>query len=146
MEKEYRILRANFENLKSQFDSLKKEKQSLLIQLQKLHNLLEQPHGRRKDSKSLAGISTDRGSDNGDTNRDYEVSPSCLREGLDHRIGMDLDDDKSKNMGCTMLNEEPNLLNMGEHVDGSPENWSRVDACGLFDQSCSDSHWWDFWS
>lgn len=148
IEKEYAILKADYDNLTSRYECLKKEKQSLLLQFQKLSDLLEQPHDMSKGRENLVGNSTDGSSDNGDNNNcEHKTNPCCLEEGLDNIYFMGLDENKSRNIGNPCLEEGQELLHRCEQVDGSstsPEKWCRVDPCALLDQSYNDLHWWDF--
>ncbi|KAF8379943.1 hypothetical protein HHK36_027408 [Tetracentron sinense] len=148
LERDYSILRTNFDTLASKFESMKKEKQSLLTQLQKLSDLLEKSQKESRCCGSgLAGNSTDGDSENGDTKCESDVKPRLLLEGSDHRVVVGSDDEKRKNPDYFGKEEEADLLHMAEPTDGSltsPENWCSFDSDGLLDQSCSSSQWWDF--
>ncbi|KAF8379785.1 hypothetical protein HHK36_029234 [Tetracentron sinense] len=128
LERDYSILRANYDTLASQFESLKKEQQSLLIQLQKLRDLLEKPPRVSLNS---------------------EVKPNISWEESDHKMVVYSDDYKTKRAECFEKEEEPDFLNMAEPTDESltsPENWCNFDSGGLFDESCNSLQWWNIWS
>ncbi|XP_042479470.1 homeobox-leucine zipper protein ATHB-12-like [Macadamia integrifolia] len=137
LERDYSLLRDNYDALASKFESLKKEKQSLVVQLQKLNELLEKQHGGSSWSRfDLGGNSTDGDSDNGNARHVAEA-----------KYGLQLEEDEGKIPEC--LGEKEPELNMVEPQDDSltsPENWCSFDSGDLFGQSSTESEWWDFWN
>ncbi|XP_040991701.1 homeobox-leucine zipper protein ATHB-12 [Juglans microcarpa x Juglans regia] len=151
LEREYNILRANYNNLVSMFEVLKKEKQALVVQLQKLNDLMQRPQEERQCCRQEPAANGIRGeSDNGDTATcEYEMKPSLSTERSEHGLGVLTDEDASTKPEYFELEDEPTLLNMVEPTDStlaSPEDWGSLDSEGLFDQSNGNSQWWDFWS
>ncbi|KAM7472334.1 hypothetical protein LguiA_010517 [Lonicera macranthoides] len=134
LEREYNILRANYNALASQFEVLNKEKQSLAAQLQRLRGLMED----RTDAK-LKAIEN--------INGESEVRLGLSLEGSEHGVGVLSDEDSSIKAEYMALDEETDqLLNMVEPVDDSPDNWGSLDSNGLLDESSSSYQWWNFWS
>ncbi|KAK9910114.1 hypothetical protein M0R45_034089 [Rubus argutus] len=146
LERDYSILRANYNNLASRFEVLKKEKQVLVSQLQKMNDMMQRPKEERQniiDGESDNGGDATRSESKGTPN--YQMS----LEKSEHGLGVMSDDDSSIKAEYFGLDEEPNLANFVESADGSltsPEDWGRLNSDDLFDQSSSDYQWWDFWS
>ncbi|XP_010251677.1 PREDICTED: homeobox-leucine zipper protein ATHB-12-like isoform X2 [Nelumbo nucifera] len=147
LERDYSILTANYDALASRFETLKKEKQTLM--LQRLNDILGKPRDENRWCQSTtAANSTDGDSDNGDAKCESDTKPSVLLEAEDQRVVFSSDDENSRSLECFGQEEEPEL-NMAETADGSltsPENWCSFNSGSLFDQPCSGSQWWDFWS
>ncbi|KAK7349397.1 hypothetical protein VNO77_06730 [Canavalia gladiata] len=151
LERDYTILQANYNNLASRFEALKKEKQTLLIQLQKLNDIIQNPlEPSQRCTQVKAANSMDSGSENGATMKcEAEVKPSPSLERSEHGLGVLSDDDTSIKVEYFGMEDEPGLLNFGEHADGSltsPEDWSTFESNDLLGQSTDDYQWWDFWS
>ncbi|KAK7275413.1 hypothetical protein RIF29_16529 [Crotalaria pallida] len=155
LERDYNILRSNYNNLVSKFDALKKEKQALLLQLQKLNDIIQKPQEQAQSSTSTqvvkAANSMDSESENGDTIKcEAEVKLSPSMERSEHVLGVLSDDDTSIKVAYFGMEDEPSLLNFVDHADGgsltSPEEWSTFESDDLLAQSTSDFQWWDFWS
>ncbi|KAL1367085.1 hypothetical protein HN51_021153 [Arachis hypogaea] len=159
LERDYTILRNNYNNLASRFESLKKEKQALLIQLQKLNDLIQKPSMEKKTQ------SMDSESENGDTTKsgsELKVKPisqsSMAARSSEHAVlcggggggGGALSDDDTSIKVEYFGNLEDGLVNFAhDHGDGSltsPEDWGHFDSDDLLGQSTSDYQWWDFWS
>ncbi|XP_059634427.1 homeobox-leucine zipper protein ATHB-12-like [Cornus florida] len=150
LERDYSILRANYNTLASQFEILKKEKQSLVIQLQKLNDLVDKSQeGSQCCSKEAGENRTEGKSNSGDDKSEFEVKPSLSIERSDHGVGVLSDDDSSIRAEYFGLDEEPDLLSFVEPADGSltsPENWGSLNSNDCYDQSNNSYHWWDFWT
>ncbi|KAI4355286.1 hypothetical protein L6164_004075 [Bauhinia variegata] len=151
LEQDYSILRANYNSLLSRFDAVKKEKQALLIQLQKLNDLIQKPQEQiQRCAQVKAANSMDSESENGDNTKcQPELNPSPSMERSEHLHGVLSDDDSSIKAEYFGLEDEPSLLNLVEHADGSltsPEDWGTVESNVLLGQSTSDYQWWDFWT
>ncbi|GMY09056.1 homeobox-leucine zipper protein ATHB-12-like [Fagus crenata] len=151
LERDYSLLRANYNNLASMFEAMKKEKQDLVVQLQKLTDLMQRPKEERKCCVEGVAVNSIQGeSDSGDTNKcESEMKPSLSMEISEHGGGVLSDEDSNIKAEYFGLEEEPNLLNMVVPADGSltsPENWGSLNSDVLFDQSNSNNQWWDFWS
>ncbi|GKU89015.1 hypothetical protein SLEP1_g3212 [Rubroshorea leprosula] len=147
MEKEYRILRANYDSLASRFESLKKEKQSLLVQLQKLSELLVKPDVN-KNSKDLEGSSRDGRLENGDEDSKAEAKLGILHVGLEKKGSLGSKIENVKDIDHEG-HEAQELRNMDEYADGSlvlPEKWYGFDAGSINDQSYNSSNWLNFWT
>lgn len=116
--------------------------------MQKLRDQLEKPgEDNRWCGFDLSGNNTEGNSDNRDARCEAEVKSSLPLEVEDCRVLIHSDDKNSKNLEC--FGEEEPDLNIAEPADGSltsSENWCSFDSGGLFDQSYSDSQWWDVWS
>ncbi|KAK9291255.1 hypothetical protein L1049_009443 [Liquidambar formosana] len=140
IEREYNILKANYDTLTSRFESLKKENQSLVSQLQTLRNLL----GKTRGSTNLRFEQT-RNISNGeckkeDTNSESKEKPGLLLECYNHNIDMSSDDVNSQNLDC--IREETDILNNVEHIEGlltSSRTWSSY----FLDQSSCSSQLWE---
>ncbi|XVF12738.1 hypothetical protein REPUB_Repub08aG0145400 [Reevesia pubescens] len=151
IEQDYRTLRANYDNLASRFESLKKEKQSLILQMQKLSELLAEPHDINKGSKDLDGSSTGGGSEYGDTKcePEAEAEPTFQQPGLEDRgfqLGLQIEKDKDIEQA-----EQPGeeFLGMDEYRNDSPastEKFYGFDSADMFDHSCNNSQWLNFWT
>ncbi|KAJ1378033.1 Leucine zipper, homeobox-associated [Sesbania bispinosa] len=152
LERDYSMLLSNYNNLASRFETLKKEKQTLLIQLQKLNGLIQKPLEEQSQSSTQvkAANSMDSESENGATIKcEAEVKPSPSMERSEHVLSVLSDDDTSIKVEYFGLEDEPGLLNFGEHADGSltsPEEWGAFDSNDLLGHSTGDYQWWDFWS
>ena len=151
LERDYSILRGDYNNLASTFEALKKEKQALVVQLQKLNDLMQRPQEERQCcSEGLVANSIQGELDNGDTTKcESETKPSLSTERSEHGAGVLSDEDSNIKAEYFTLEDEPSLLNMVEPADGSltsSEDWSSLNSDGLFDQSNSNNQWWDFWS
>ncbi|KAK9274870.1 hypothetical protein L1049_022124 [Liquidambar formosana] len=140
IEREYNILKANYDALTSTFESLKKENQSLVSQLQTLRNLL----GKTRGSTNLRFEQTINSSDGEckieDTNSESKEKPGLLLERYNHNIDMPSDDANSQNLDC--FQEETDILNNVEHVDGlstSSGTWSSY----FLGQSSYGSQLWE---
>nr|AIA57938.1 homeobox 12 [Jatropha curcas] len=146
LERDYSVLRANYNNLASRFETLKKEKQALAIRLQKLNELIEKP---REEGECCGEQETGVNSSEGESEAKGVISSfERSRNGL----GVASDEDSSIKVEYFGLEEEPdnNLISMVEAADGSltsQEDWRSLESDGLFDQSNSGSdQWWDFWA
>ncbi|XWS61396.1 hypothetical protein CRYUN_Cryun07bG0122700 [Craigia yunnanensis] len=151
IEQDYRTLMANYNNLASRFESLKKEKQSLVLQMQKLSELLAEPHDINKVSKAdLDGSSTGGGSEYGDTKcePEAEAQPSFQQAGLEDRgfLGLQIEKDRDTEHAGQPGEE---FLSMDEYRNespASPEKLYGFDSADMFDHSCSNSQWFNFWT
>uniref|UniRef100_A0A2P2JDM9 Homeobox-leucine zipper protein n=2 Tax=Rhizophora mucronata TaxID=61149 RepID=A0A2P2JDM9_RHIMU len=149
LERDYSILRANYNSLASRFENLKKEKQALVLQLQKLNALMQKPREEGQCCGQDAGLnSSEAESDNGDTFKyETEVKPSVSLERSEHGLGILSDEVSSIKAEYFGLDEEPNLMSIVEPAESltSQEDWGNLDSDGLFNQSSSGCQWWDFW-
>ncbi|KAH8488871.1 hypothetical protein Peur_059505 [Populus x canadensis] len=151
LERDYGMLRANYNSLASRFETLKKEKQALAIQLQKLNDLMKKPGEEGECCGQGAAVNSSEGeSENGDTTKgESETKPRLSIEQPEHGLEVLSDEDSSIKADYFELEEEPNLMSMVEPADGSltsQEDWGSLDSDGLFDQSSSGYQWWDFWA
>ncbi|XP_022722991.1 homeobox-leucine zipper protein ATHB-12-like [Durio zibethinus] len=147
IEQDYRTLKANYDSLASRFESLMKEKQSLILQVQKLSELLEEPHDINKVSKpGPDGNRTDGGSEYGDTKceREAEAQPSFQQAGVEDMgfFGLQIEKDKDIEHAGQPLEEFPS---MNDSL-ASPEKLYGFDSADMFDHSCSNSVWFNFWT
>ncbi|KAL5567694.1 hypothetical protein UlMin_024269 [Ulmus minor] len=143
IEKDFKVLRANYESLASQFESLKQEKQNLLIQLQKLNDLLINSDEEKEMNNGLEGNSQKQGgSSNRATNFEGETKLSS-QEGLEHQANnINNNGGELKEQGCELLNTSQ----QAEASSALLENWYRFDQGGLLDQSYGSSQWLNFWT
>ncbi|KAG6784901.1 hypothetical protein POTOM_010612 [Populus tomentosa] len=151
LERDFSILRANYNSLASRFETLKKEKQALVIQLQKINDLMKKPGEEGECCGQGPAVNSIEGkSENADTTMgESETNPRLSIERPEHGLGVLSDEDSSIKAEYFELEEEPNLISMVEPADGSltsQEDWGSLDSDGLFDQSSSDYQWWDFWA
>ncbi|ESQ43884.1 hypothetical protein EUTSA_v10006221mg [Eutrema salsugineum] len=144
LEKEYSILRANYNNLASQFEIMKKEKQALVSELQRLNEEMqtskEERHHPEYCGDQGVALSSSTESDNG----------KCeLEVRLNQGVVMCNDDIKTEYFG---FEEETNheLMNIVEQADDScltsSDDWRGFNSDSLLNQSSSNYPWWDFWS
>ncbi|XP_074319912.1 homeobox-leucine zipper protein ATHB-12-like [Silene latifolia] len=148
IEKNYRVLKSNYDNLKARLEAVRRDKENLLTQLQELRRVANISQDERSEHEEL--VTNNQEIKEEHTNKDAELGTkiSSLQEEIDHQGVVYSDDDKSGNMAY-LGQEEPELLNMSENIDGSiisPVKWCSFDAGSLFDQSSSTSHWWESWS
>lgn len=140
LERDYSILKSNYDNLASQYEALKKEKQSLLIQLQKLKEIESDNRCsviKKNEMEGMPSLSFDLSSQHGTNGvmSDDDIDSSIRADYLG------LDDDA-----------EYHLLKIVETGDSSltsPENWGCLDDDGILNHqpnSSSYDQWWDFWS
>lgn len=157
LERDYSILKSNYDNLASLYESLKKEKQSLLIQLQKLNDVMQKEGGKYccRQEINLIGFESDNRGDDATKNKEIDGRPSLSFDLSEHGAnGVISDDDSSIKADYLGLDEDADhhLLKMVEAGDSSltsPENWGCLEEDGLLDQppnSSSYDQWWDFWS
>ncbi|GAV72153.1 Homeobox domain-containing protein/HALZ domain-containing protein [Cephalotus follicularis] len=151
LERDYSVLRANFNSLASRFDALRKEKQALVVQLQKLNDVTQKP----LEDEQCCGHDVPANSidseldDEGTTRWESEVKGNLSLKRTEHKAGVLSADDRSIKAEYFGLEDEPNLISMVEPAGSyltSPEDWSNLDSDGLFDQSSASFQWWDFWS
>ncbi|XP_048140858.1 homeobox-leucine zipper protein ATHB-12 [Rhodamnia argentea] len=149
LDRDFAILRANYNALYSRFESLKKEKQSLITQIDKLNRLIEKPQEDSQSSRhDSATNSIDRESGNGEPKHE-DSQPAVLPDKSVRLMGIPCEDDYFG------LEGEQSLLNMAEPdpepapADSSltsPEHWGSLETDDLLNQSSGSSQWWDFWS
>lgn len=149
LERDYGVLRANYDDLASRFKELNKENQALQMQLQKLNDQMTKSGERNQ-------------SDGGDeTKCNFDLNPTMSLEddisikaesfGLNEKLNpislsLERSEYKADYFG---LEEKPELLSLVGPTDStlaSPENWGSLDSENLIDQSGSNCHWWDVWS
>ncbi|XVE64468.1 hypothetical protein DITRI_Ditri07aG0103200 [Diplodiscus trichospermus] len=145
IEQDYRTLRADYDNLASKFESLKKEKQSLILQMQNLSELLAESQDKGLDGSSKGG-----GSDYGDTKCEPEAEPNTASQqaGMEDREFLGLQIEKDRDIEHA---EQPGeeLLSMDEYRNNSPASPEKLygfDSADMFDHSCSNSQWFNFWT
>ncbi|KAE9615348.1 hypothetical protein Lal_00048083 [Lupinus albus] len=127
LDRDYNILRSNYDNLASNFEALKKEKQALLVQLQKLNDIID----KRKPQEQVQSSSS----------KQVKAANSMVSEPENGDTSI-----KVEHFG---IEDEPGLFNFVEHAEGSltsPEELTTFDSDDLLAQSTSDFQWWDFWS
>ncbi|XP_068651174.1 homeobox-leucine zipper protein ATHB-7-like [Aristolochia californica] len=145
IEREYNVLRANYDALAASFESLKKEKLGLVKQLQKLREPLEKSQG--------GGENANRSTTS--TGREAEVSRCDVESKKPvEEAGVDLGALVfSEGESCRSLErfgpEEVDLITMTEPAHSSitwPNDWVDIDSGSFSDQSCNTMEWWDFWA
>ncbi|GAB4844636.1 hypothetical protein Ancab_038038 [Ancistrocladus abbreviatus] len=154
IERDYSILRANYNALASRYENLKKEKQTLVIQLQKLSNTVgkTESEGRCCKAAGAAGTSIDHPVVNEDDkkNESEELNPSSLPlEGSEYGAAILSDDGCSKSTNYFEMEQDTDLLTMVEPACSSltsDEDWQDLHSDDLFNRSPSSCQWWDFWS
>lgn len=114
IEQDYKVLKANYDNLYAKTESLMREKQSLQMQLK---NLLE---------NSL------------DENVEYKEIPCCPNSERKDPNGVIHADDEEK-IGNRLEQEEGG----DSSPMASTETWCNLCSDALFDQSCDTSNWWE---
>ncbi|XP_065860085.1 homeobox-leucine zipper protein ATHB-12-like [Euphorbia lathyris] len=135
LERDFTILRANYNSLASRFENLKKEKQALTIQLQKLNDLMQKSGGEEREC--CAGANTSEGeSENGEGRKCQSEEKGSLIEEESSII-------KAEYFG---LEEEANLMSIGDGSLTSQEDWGTLESDALFDHSNNGCQWWDFWA
>lgn len=111
--------------------------------MQELRSVVEKSHDKENGCKDVAA------KENGEIAAGVTEKSSSLQEEMDNQGALYSDDDKSGNM-IYLGPEEPDLMKVREHIDGSiispPVKWCSFDAGSLFDQTNSSSHWWDNWT
>ncbi|KAJ4835908.1 hypothetical protein Tsubulata_006172 [Turnera subulata] len=145
IEKDYKTLRANYDNLVSCFESLKNEKQSLLAQLQKLSEMMGLSSEDCRNSRDPEGGNTSTSSNYGNTNCETGAAGPGPENG---RIGSS-QDDVSIQMEHSAQQDHRELQGRGNYVDDSlesPETWYIFGSGGQFEQSSNSSYWLNFWS
>lgn len=122
----------------------------MLKQLQKLNDLIQKPKEQAQCCTQIKPAnSMDSESENGDPVKgepEVKLSPSMERS--EHILGVLSDDDSTIKAEYFGLEDEPALLNFGEHDDSltSAEDWGTLDSDDILAQSGSGYQWWDFWS
>lgn len=152
IEQDYRTLRANYDNLESRFESLKKEKQSLMLQMQKLSELVAEPDEINNVSKAGGldhGSSTGCGSEYGEAQQfSFQLA------GLEEKGFLGLQIEKDKDMEAAAGAGQPSgreeFLSVVDEYrkesPASPENLYGFDSADMFDHSCSNPQWLNFWT
>ncbi|KAK6122542.1 hypothetical protein DH2020_020381 [Rehmannia glutinosa] len=133
IEREYSMLKSNYDKLASQFEAMRKENQNLLIQVQRLRKMADKRDGDKNDDKNNITLAT---SENPrfllDINNSHELCmPSC----------------SDLNGKVDYLEQETDVLNMARIVEGSlasPENGCSFESCTFLDNTGSGPQWWDF--
>ncbi|KAL5710178.1 hypothetical protein ACHQM5_020775 [Ranunculus cassubicifolius] len=146
LERDFNLLKANYDALSTQFESIKKEKQMLLLQLQKLNELGKKPN----EESLLDGNSTDDESENAIAKHDEpEQKPAVSFEGSDFQMAQYSDDENNHNMYLGE-GEEADLMNVMDPTNpilSSQRNWSTFNSDDtVLDESGSTSQWWEIWS
>ncbi|KAL2527520.1 homeobox-leucine zipper protein ATHB-12-like [Abeliophyllum distichum] len=113
IEHDYKVLKANYDDLYVQSESLMREKQSLRMQLQELKNLLKNPLERDAELEEKPG---------------WPVEPN----------GVINADDEEKISNYIGQGEEGDSTPLA-----SSETWCNLCSGDLFDQSCDTSNWWE---
>ncbi|KAL3517327.1 hypothetical protein ACH5RR_024229 [Cinchona calisaya] len=166
LERDYSLLRSDYDNLASQFESLKKDKHSLLVQLQKLNDLIDksEKEGQEASDADEPGVvsSIDNGAAGNAENCTelIDVQPSMYFERSEYGLVSNVlvlsdDDDENIRTNPDYLGLEEGateqVFNIAEPADSSltsAEEWGRcLDSDALLeDQPSSGNQWWDFWS
>lgn len=142
LERDYSLLKANYDALATKFESVNKEKQMLLMQLQKINGLRRKPKGE----DSMDGNSTDGDSDNGAHTKyeELEQKPGVSFEESDLRVASYSDDENNHHMYLGDA-EEADLMSVMDPLN--PILTPTFDSSNsVFDQPCGTSQWWEFWS
>ncbi|CAN1794123.1 Homeobox-leucine zipper protein ATHB-7 [Linum perenne] len=154
LERDYDVLRANYNSLASRFESLKKEKHALASQvLQKLNELLsESPRTEETDhGGSAAAAAAATNSSEGEYSDNGVKDDKIMNLGVGFMSDQE-DDHRSVKVEFFGAEEEAKMMSMVDvgHGDGSltsQEDWGSLDSDGvLLNQSTSDYQWWDFWA
>lgn len=144
LERDYNLLKANYDALATKFEAINKEKQMLLMQLQKMNEQRRKP--TEETAFSADGNSTDGDSDNGVNNKyETEQKPGVSFEESDFRMANCSDDDNHHHM---YFGEAEDVDLMSVMDPANPILTPTFDSNNsVFDnQSCGTSQWWDFWS
>ncbi|XP_023527384.1 homeobox-leucine zipper protein ATHB-12 [Cucurbita pepo subsp. pepo] len=148
LERDYSVLRANYNTLVSRFEALKKEKQALAIQLQKLNDLVQRSMEETESCRGGLSLETiDGKSENGHrTKYESEVKP-CVsaEEKSEHELEV-LSNYGSGTKEAYLGLDEPQFREPTQGSLISTPNWSNLESEGLFSQSNTNGQWWDFWS
>ncbi|KAJ6933853.1 hypothetical protein NC651_009054 [Populus alba x Populus x berolinensis] len=145
IEKEYSLLKANYEALASIFESLKRENQSLLTQLQKPKNQRVKQHGnsnfRHQSESGHDGRFEDKGTDS-----ESKRKPSFQLEGNDSKEEKTSSDNNSRNIECTR--EKIDILNQTEDAVDSKtsSDWQSFQSNCFLDESRCSLQWWELLS
>ncbi|KAH9611775.1 hypothetical protein KSS87_011689 [Heliosperma pusillum] len=146
IEKNYRVLKLNYDSLKARLEVVRKDKESLLSQVQELRSVVE-----RRSSEERSGCEEYNGNsqlyiseENRDRKAGLAAKSSSLQEETEHQGLVYSDDDKSFNMAY-LKQEQPEFLNTDSSML-APAKWCSFDAASLFDQSSTSSHWWESWT
>lgn len=173
LERDYNLMRANYNALASQFENLKKEKHSLFLQLKKLKE--EMGGNKQEETQSLKGDGEeatksekedkpDHMKDNQKiTSEEWEAKPAMSMEGSEYGASMlsSSDEGSSENYANDYYfgMERGQTENMDEMLTTIMEPTTEEGNCWddyppppepetLFDKQAVDGcgHWWDFWS
>ncbi|CAA2935719.1 homeobox-leucine zipper ATHB-12-like [Olea europaea subsp. europaea] len=144
LERDYSILKANYNNLASRFEVLKKENQSLIVQLQKMKDIQE------KAENSISGHDGKSDIANGD-NIKNEVEAAELKQNLSEKHVFSDDENNTRSAAdyFDRLDEDVELFKMVEAADSSltsPEDWGSLDSEEFLNPPTTSYQWWDFWS
>ncbi|KAL9225433.1 hypothetical protein vseg_001361 [Gypsophila vaccaria] len=146
IEKNYRVLKSNYDHLKLKLESLRKDKDSLLLQLQELRNKVNNRSTNEEKSRCEDCITI---TNNQDMKQKHNNNNDTILE-IDHQGAVVYSDDNKSGYNMTFLGQgECQLLDTRENIDGSivsPVKWCNFDATSLFDQSSSSTHWWESWT
>ncbi|PIN04145.1 hypothetical protein CDL12_23320 [Handroanthus impetiginosus] len=130
MEREYSILKSNYDKLALQFEALRKENQTLLIQVQRLRKMADKIDGEQNDNKNHIKLATSE-------------NPRFLVDINSHELCIPNDISRK----ADFLEEEADVLNMVQLAEGSlasPENGCSFDSCTFLDNTSNSPQWWDF--
>ena len=112
--------------------------------------MLAEPHDINKASKGLDGSSTGGGSEYGDTKcePEAEIKPSFQQAGLEDRglLGLQIEKDGDLEHAGQPGEE---FLSMDEYRNDSPASPEKLYgfySADMFDHSCSNSQWFNFWT
>nr|KYP71977.1 Homeobox-leucine zipper protein ATHB-12 [Cajanus cajan] len=147
LQRDYTILRANYNSLASHFDLLNKEHQALLIQLQELNDEIHKSLEHAESCTTGKKMESER--ENGDMMKsEQEVKQSKRSE--DNIVGsvnvLSEDDSGIKAEQHFGVEDEPAAVNVVHHAIAA-EDWCVFDYDDILGQSTSsDYQWWDFYS
>ena len=119
--------------------------------MQKLSELLVEPHDINKVSKAgLDGSSIGGDSEYGDTKcePEAEAQPSFQQAELEDRgfLGLQFEKDRDTEHAGQPEEEFPSMDEYRNESPASPEKLYGFDSADMFDHSCSNSQWFNFWT
>ncbi|KAH6765456.1 homeobox 7 [Perilla frutescens var. hirtella] len=114
IEREYSMLKSNYDNLALQFEALRKENQALVIQAQKLRKMADHSKNDVENDNNKNQIKIDISS--------HELCmPDYLEEG-----------------------DVLNMAQIAEGSLASPENVCSLESCTFLDNTGGRAEWWEF--
>ncbi|KAH6790671.1 homeobox 7 [Perilla frutescens var. frutescens] len=114
IEREYSMLKSNYDNLALQFEALRKENQALVIQAQKLRKMADSKNDVENDNKNQIKIDI--------------ISHELCMPRIDYLEEADV----------------LNMAQIAEGSLASPENVCSLESCTFLDNTGGSAQWWEF--